>query len=59
MTDDNIDVDEGGESACFAHLICPECGTVLDGSAHDPECAGWDSNRGPNPARRLEPGSNN
>jgi hypothetical protein len=30
--------DEGGESACFAHLTCPECGVVLDGSAHSPEC---------------------
>jgi hypothetical protein len=30
--------DEGGESSCFAHLICPECGIVLDGSAHSKEC---------------------
>jgi len=20
----------GGESACYAHLLCPECGSVLD-----------------------------
>lgn len=28
----------GGEAACFAHLVCPECGVVLDGSAHRPNC---------------------
>jgi hypothetical protein len=28
----------GGESACFAHLVCPECGAVLDGGAHRPGC---------------------
>lgn len=30
---------EGGESACYAHLVCPGCGIVLDGSAHRPGCA--------------------
>jgi hypothetical protein len=29
----------GGETACFAHLLCPECGVVLDGSPHRPGCA--------------------
>jgi hypothetical protein len=38
MTDDAQRQDEGGESACFAHLICPECGIVLDGSPHPTEC---------------------
>jgi Protein of unknown function (DUF3565) len=28
----------GGEAACFAHLVCPDCGVVLDGSAHRPGC---------------------
>ena len=26
--------DRGGETACYAHLVCPECGAMLDGSAH-------------------------
>jgi tellurite resistance-related uncharacterized protein len=30
--------EEGGESACFAHLLCPECDAVLDGGAHNPGC---------------------
>ncbi len=30
--------DAGGEAACFANLICPECGVVLDGSPHRPGC---------------------
>jgi tellurite resistance-related uncharacterized protein len=24
----------GGESACWAHLLCPKCGAVLDGGHH-------------------------
>lgn len=30
--------DEGGEVACFAHLLCPECGAVLDGQSHVKDC---------------------
>ena len=30
--------DQGGEAACFAHLVCPECGVVLEGSPHRPGC---------------------
>jgi hypothetical protein len=28
----------GGESACYAHLVCPECGAVVDQThvAHPP-----------------------
>ena len=33
---------EGGEAACFAHLVCPECGAVVS-EGHAPGC----SNRGP------------
>jgi tellurite methyltransferase len=33
---------EGGESACWAGLICPECGSVIDGSPHRPGCR-WES----------------
>jgi tellurite resistance-related uncharacterized protein len=28
----------GGDPACWAGLLCPECGIVLDGSAHRPGC---------------------
>lgn len=31
--------DAGGEAACLAHLVCPECGSVLDGGPHRPGCA--------------------
>ena len=30
--------DESGDPACWAHLICPECGTVLDGGPHREDC---------------------
>jgi len=30
--------DEGGEAACYAHLLCQECGAVLDGGAHMGSC---------------------
>lgn len=30
---------EGGESSCYAHLVCEECGVVLDGSAHREGCS--------------------
>jgi methyltransferase (TIGR00027 family) len=30
--------DGGGESACMAHLLCPECGAALDGSSHATDC---------------------
>ena len=28
--------DEGGDAACWAHLVCPECGAVTDGSGTAP-----------------------
>jgi hypothetical protein len=31
--------DVGGEAACYAHLVCPECGVVLDGSPHRAGCS--------------------
>lgn len=31
-------VDEGGDPACWAGLLCPECGAVLDGGSHRPGC---------------------
>jgi hypothetical protein len=34
----NEDPDVGGESACFAHLICPDCGVVVGESDHAQGC---------------------
>lgn len=31
-------IDEGGDPACWAGLLCPECSAVLDGGAHRPNC---------------------
>jgi hypothetical protein len=36
--DEPGDTDGGGEAACLAPLLCPECGVVLDGSAHADWC---------------------
>ena len=30
--------DEGGETSCYAHLVCPDCGIVVDGSPHRVWC---------------------
>ena len=32
MVVDREPQDEGGDAACWAHLVCPECGAVTDGS---------------------------
>ena len=29
---------ESGDPACFAGLLCPECGAVVDGGLHRPDC---------------------
>jgi len=29
----------GGEGACLLPNVCPDCGVVLDGGAHRPDCA--------------------
>ena len=30
--------EQGGESACYAQMLCPECGAVLDGGPHRAGC---------------------
>ena len=30
--------DEGGDPACWAGLVCPECGAILDGGRHRAGC---------------------
>jgi len=42
---DREDRDEGGDPACWAGLLCPECGAVLDGGAHRPDCQQTTQNR--------------
>jgi uncharacterized protein YeaO (DUF488 family) len=32
-----VEDDEGGDSACWAHLVCPECG-ALETEGHRPDC---------------------
>jgi len=32
--------EQGGESACLAHLLCPGCGIVIDDGAHAPGSRG-------------------
>jgi len=40
LCDQALPVSEaGGEAACLAHVLCPECGVVLGGSPHRPDCA--------------------
>jgi tellurite resistance-related uncharacterized protein len=35
----STETDEGGDPACWAGMVCAECGAVLDGGAHRPGCA--------------------
>lgn len=37
MTGGDEPGDEGGESACYANLVCPVCGAIVD-DAHGPPC---------------------
>jgi hypothetical protein len=29
-----VEVSEGGDAACWAHLVCPECGEMHESSVH-------------------------
>jgi hypothetical protein len=49
-----VAADEGGESSCFAHLICPECGVVLDGADHLQWCTWVDPVSGLDPMDSVE-----
>jgi hypothetical protein len=55
MTDVDPGNDEGGESACFAHLICPECGVVFDGTEHVQGCTWVDPQSGLDAMDSFEP----
>jgi len=57
VTEDHSWNEEGGESACFAHLICPECAIVLDGTEHAPGCALGDAKVGLDLLHNFEPDS--
>ena len=47
MTDQGQQREErGGEAACWAHLVCPDCG-AMESEGHRPEC----------PAARQQPRS--
>jgi hypothetical protein len=35
---EHMQPEAGGEAACFAQMLCPECGVVLDGSPHSADC---------------------
>jgi tellurite resistance-related uncharacterized protein len=51
--------EEGGDPACWAGLICPECGAVTAGGYHRPGCAaasGGDEGDAAPSGRRVEPG---
>ena len=33
------DEEPGGESVCYAHYFCEECGVLLDGREHGATCS--------------------
>ncbi len=49
MCDEEAARDEvaGGDPACWAHQVCPECGAVADPCAHRPGCPAVVTGDGP------------
>jgi hypothetical protein len=35
----DVELNEGGDPACWAHLVCPECG-LLNSTKHPNRCEG-------------------
>ncbi len=31
--------EDAGDPACWAHIVCPECGAPVEGGSHHPGCA--------------------
>jgi len=46
------DEEQGGEPACFANLVCPECGSVVT-EGHAPGCAAAREAQPPAPPPRA------
>lgn len=42
LSDAGDPADQGGDPACWAGLLCPECGAVMDGNPHKAGCPGGD-----------------
>ncbi len=38
-----VEDDEGGDPACWAHKVCPECGAVVEDGAHRVGCSAVDA----------------
>lgn len=42
LSDAGDPADQGGDPACWAGLLCPECGAVMDGNPHKAGCPSGD-----------------
>jgi len=38
LTNEHDEDEEVGESVCYAHLVCPACGRMLDDIEHATHC---------------------
>jgi Protein of unknown function (DUF3565) len=38
VCDEGMAGDQGGDPACLAHEVCPECGSVVAADGHRPGC---------------------
>ncbi len=55
MTNDEGHSDEGGDSACFLHKVCPECGVVIGDQDHQQGCTYVDPESTLDPMDSEEP----